>query len=119
MEAWAIAAAEELEARGLDPQQANRAVAEVVEAYGMAIGRRDTRSTGSVIAGWRRNLGRARQTPEGVPSFLPGIRRVLHGCEDGQEVLSLLAHAGFEGVQFAPTLGTPAAKLALGNTIEG
>ena len=61
MKAWAVAAAEALEARGLDQGHANRAVADVVEQYCRPIGRIDTRSSGAVVAGWRRNLGRSQR----------------------------------------------------------
>jgi hypothetical protein len=118
LKAWAIAAAEALEARGLGTQQANRKVAEVVQKYGMEIGRQDTRSSELVVAGWRHNLRRAKRTPAKILSFLPGIRRVLQGCEDRQEILSLLAHVGFEDAQFAPILGRDAARIEVDYPVD-
>lgn len=112
MKAWAIAAAEELESRGFDAQQANRNVGNVVNVYGFPLGRIDSSSVGSVIAGWRRNIGRANRTPKTVVAVLPHARRTFHRCTNIDEVLSFLAHYGFEEVQYAPVLGKRAERFS-------
>ncbi len=119
MKAWAVAAAEELEARGLDRQASNRSVARVVETYGMPVGRRDTGRASTVIDGWRRNLTRRGRTPNRVLRMMSEARASFERCKSPDEILSLLAHVGVENVQFEPVIGKRPTRITDRHSLEG